>query len=125
MESTMNTLVYVVVAATVAIPALTEAASASQAWHLSAGQVMAAARHAVLSGLLVMIGALTVLIVAQTADAAQRGLPPGTAYNTQANPHYGFGPVVRVGPTDVVSGDRMIGRDPDPFIRNQMLRNYR
>ena len=124
----MNTLVYLVVAATVAVPALTEAASASQAWHLSAGQLMAAARHAVLCGLVGMIGALTVLIVAQSADAAgysQRGLAPGTAYNTQANPHYGFGPVVRVGPTDVISGDRMIGRDPDPFIRNQMLRNYR
>ena len=124
----MNTLVYLVVAATIAVPALTEAASASQAWHLSVGQVMAATRYAVLSGLVVMIGALTVLIVAQSADAAgysQRGLAPGTAYNTQANPHYGFGPVVRVGPTDVISGDRMIGRDPDPFIRNQMLRNYR
>ena len=124
----MNTLAILVVAATIAVPALTEAASASQAWHLSVGQLMAAARYAVLSGLVVMIGALTVLIVAQSADAAgysQRGLAPGTAYNTQANPHYGFGPVVRVGPTDVISGDRMIGRDPDPFIRNQMLRNYR
>jgi hypothetical protein len=46
-------------------------------------------------------------------------------YNTQANPHYGFGPLVRAQPTDVISGDRLIGRDPDPFIRGQMLRNYR
>jgi hypothetical protein len=30
-----------------------------------------------------------------------------------------------VQPTDVISGDRMIGRDPDPFIRGQILRNYR
>jgi hypothetical protein len=123
----MSTLFIVVVAATVAVPALTEAASASQAWHLSVGQVMVAARYAVLTVLVGMIGALTVLIVAQSADAAgySRNLPPGTAYNTQANPHYGFGPVVRVQPTDVISGDRMIGRDPDPFIRNQMLRTYR
>jgi hypothetical protein len=46
-------------------------------------------------------------------------------HNTQANPHYGFGPLVRAQPTDVISGDRLIGRDPDPFIRGQMLRNYR
>jgi hypothetical protein len=25
----------------------------------------------------------------------------------------------------VISGDRLIGRDPDPFIRGQILRNYR
>ena len=123
----MSTLFIVVVAATVALPALTEAAIASQTWHLSVGQVMMAARYAVLTVLVGMSGALTVLIVAQSADAAgySRSLPPGTAYNTQANPHYGFGPVVRVQPTDVISGDRMIGRDPDPFIRNQMLRTYR
>jgi hypothetical protein len=24
----------------------------------------------------------------------------------------------------VVSGDRIIGRDPDPFIRGQLLREY-
>jgi hypothetical protein len=35
-----------------------------------------------------------------------------TAYDTQANPNYGFGPLVCVEPTDVVSGDRIIGRDP-------------
>jgi hypothetical protein len=123
----MSTLVIVVIAATIAVPVLTEAASASQIWHLSTGQMMAAVCHAVLTVLVCMIGALTVLIVAQSADAAgySRSLPPGMAYNTQANPHYGFGPVVRVQPTDVISGDRMIGRDPDPFIRKQMLRNYR
>jgi hypothetical protein len=33
------------------------------------------------------------------------------------NPNYGFGPLRHVGPNDVVSGNRIIGRDPDPFIR--------
>jgi hypothetical protein len=55
---------------------------------------------------------------------ARRGVPCVTAYNSQANPNYGFGPRRCVGPTDVVSGDRIIGRDPDPFIRNQLLRAY-
>jgi hypothetical protein len=45
-------------------------------------------------------------------------------YNAQANPNYGFGPCVTIQPGDVVSGNRMIGRDPDPFIRNQLLREY-
>jgi len=29
-----------------------------------------------------------------------------------------------VQPGDVVSGDRLIARDPDPFIRDQLLRDY-
>jgi hypothetical protein len=71
---------------------------------------------------------LTGAIVGESANAAgysRRDADAPTAYNTQANPHYGFGPRVRVQPTDVISGDRMIGRDPDPFIRGQILRNYR
>ena len=44
--------------------------------------------------------------------------------NTQANPNYGFGPIQKIHPYDVVSGDRIIGRDPDPFIRGQLLREY-
>jgi hypothetical protein len=50
--------------------------------------------------------------------------PLGYGYDTQANPHYGFGPLVPIQPNDVVSGDRIIGRDPDPFIRGQILREY-
>ena len=50
--------------------------------------------------------------------------PPGYAYDAQANPNYGFGPIVKTQPTDVVSGNRIIGRDPDPFIRGQLLRAY-
>src|SRR5690242_12626363 len=49
---------------------------------------------------------------------------PPLAYDTQANPNYGFGPLRQVGPNDVVSGNRIIGRDPDPFIRGELLRHY-
>jgi hypothetical protein len=124
----METLAIAVALATVAIPALTEAATASQTWHLPVSKWMAAARCAALAGLVGMIVALTGAIVGESADAAgysRRDADALTAYYTQANPHYGFGPRVRVQPTDVISGDRMIGRDPDPFIRGQILRNYR
>ena len=30
--------------------------------------------------------------------------PPGYAYDAQANPNYGFGPIVKIQPTDVVAG---------------------
>jgi hypothetical protein len=60
----------------------------------------------------------------RAANARRHAPPCVTAYNTEANPNYGFGPRECVGPTDVVSGDRIIGRDPDPFIRNQLLRAY-
>ena len=126
----METLIIVIAAATVAIPALTEVGSASQSWHLPVSKLMAAARYVVLIGFGGMIAALTVSIVAESANAAgyarrDRDADAPTVYKTQANPHYGFGPRVRVQPNDVISGDRLIGRDPDPFIRGQILRNYR
>jgi hypothetical protein len=68
--------------------------------------------------------ALATLIAAQAASAQPRHLAAPGAYDTQANPNYGFGPRVTVGPNDAVTGDRVIGRDPDPFIRDQMLRGY-
>jgi hypothetical protein len=79
-----------------------------------------------LGGVLV---ALATLIAAEPAFAAghagrHHATPAAYAYNTQANPNYGFGPRVRVHPHDVVSGDRIIGRDPDPFIRGEILRHY-
>jgi hypothetical protein len=73
------------------------------------------------------VGVLTALgITAQAAHAgrharsnhyaatayARRHQACVTAYDTQANPNYGFGPLVCVEPTDVVSGNRIIGRDP-------------
>jgi hypothetical protein len=126
----MQALVVLVALATVAVPVLTEAAgSATQAWSLpeAKSRIVAATRHAVLFGLVGMVVALTALVISQGADAASYNrwnLPPGTAYNTQANPNYGFGPLQRIHPHDVVSGDRIIGRDPDPFIRGQILREY-
>jgi hypothetical protein len=33
-------------------------------------------------------------------------------------------PRVSVHSNDVVSGNRVIGRDPDPFIRGEILRHY-
>jgi hypothetical protein len=126
----MHTLVLLITVATVAVPVLTEAAGgASEAWSLpdAKSRMIAATRHAVLFGLLGMVVALSTLVVSQGADAAganRWSLPPGYGYNTQANPNYGFGPVQKIQPTDVVSGNRIIGRDPDPFIRGQLLREY-
>jgi hypothetical protein len=60
----------------------------------------------------------------ETAYVHRRHPTPPYAYDTQANPNYGFGPLVPVDPNDVVSGNRIIGRDPDPFIRGEILRHY-
>ena len=79
---------------------------------------MVADRYTVVIGLGGMLVALATLITAEAAEAAP------IAYNVQANPNYGFGPRVRVQPNDVVSGDRIVGRDPDPFIRGEILRHY-
>jgi hypothetical protein len=40
------------------------------------------------------------------------------------DPRYGFGPHVGGDRNDVVSGHSIIGRDPDPSIRNELLREY-
>ena len=49
---------------------------------------------------------------------------PPLAYDTQAKPNNGFGPLRQAIGHDVVSGNRIIGRDPDPFIRGELLRHY-
>jgi hypothetical protein len=67
--------------------------------------------------------ALGTLMAVQAADAAPRYYG-GQAYDAQANPNYRFGPRVTVQPGDVVSGNSVIGRDTDPFIRDQLLREY-
>ena len=41
----------------------------------------------------------------------------------QANPRVGASPRVS-NPDDVVTGNRVIGRDPDPFIQEEILRHY-
>ena len=69
--------------------------------------------------------ALATLIAAEAASAQPSRHPAAPeAYDTQANPVYGFGPRVTVQPGDVLSGDRVIGRDPDPSIRDELLREY-
>ena len=69
--------------------------------------------------------ALATLIAAEAASAQPvRHQTAPEAYDVQANPNYGFGPRVTVQPNDVVSGGRVIGRDPDPFVRDQILRGY-
>jgi hypothetical protein len=67
--------------------------------------------------------ALGTLMAAQAADAAQRYYG-GQANDAQANPNYRFGPRVTIQPGDVVSGNSVIGRDTDPFIRDQLLREF-
>ena len=66
--------------------------------------------------------ALATLIAAQTAYA-QRHHPAPEAHDTQANQHSGFGPHVTAPPNGVMSGNRSIASDPDPFIRGEMLRH--
>jgi hypothetical protein len=60
--------------------------------------------------------------MAQPADAGGRHQACRTAYNSQANPNYGFGPRVCVQPNDVVVGNRIIGRDPDINVRFDLMR---
>ena len=57
--------------------------------------------------------------LAREAASARKHHAAPEAYDAQANPNYGFGPCVTVQP-----GDRVIGRDPDPFIRGEILRHY-
>lgn len=77
---------------------------------------------------LMLSAALAIAIAAGPASAqtasSRRNYGGPTAYDSQANPHYGFGRRVPVQPHDVVTGDRIIGRDPDPFIRGELLRHY-
>lgn len=59
----------------------------------------------------------------QAVSARTRYASP-EAYDAQGNPRYGFGPRVPVQSSDVVSGHSVIGRDPDAFIRGEILRHY-
>lgn len=120
----METLAGVVAFATIAIPLLTEAASAAHAWYLTDSRSIRAAGNTAFVVLLGVSVTLTAAIISQSAEAAGKRARAQTAYNAQANPNYGFGPIVRVHPHDVVAGYSIIGRDPDPFIRGQILREY-
>jgi hypothetical protein len=78
--------------------------------------------------------ALTVLIGAIGAYAESNRRAPdaiygqqdrGTAIDTQATGEEGIsGPRVKGKPGDVIDGGRVIGADPDPSIRDQLLREY-
>lgn len=69
--------------------------------------------------------ALAALVTTEAAYAQPpRHQAASQAYDAEANPRYGFGPRVGVGRNDVVSGHSIIGRDPDPSIRNELLREY-
>jgi hypothetical protein len=78
--------------------------------------------------------ALTMLVGAEGAyaetgrrapDATYGQQDRGTAIDTQATGEEGIsGPRVKVKPGDVLDGGRVIGADPDPFIRDQLLREY-
>jgi hypothetical protein len=86
------------------------------------------------NGMLLTSVALTMLVGAESAYAkAHRGTldatngqqDRGTAIDTQATGEEGIsGPRVKVKPGDVLDGGRVIGADPDPFIRDQLLREY-
>jgi hypothetical protein len=86
------------------------------------------------TGMFVTSVALTMLVGAEGAYAqANRRAPDttngqqdrGTAIDTQATGEEGIsGPRVRVKPGDVLEGGRVIGADPDPFIRDQLRREY-
>ncbi len=74
--------------------------------------------------------ALATLIAAQTAYAqehlslvAERHHAAPEIYDSQASPRYGFGPRTTARPDDVITGNRSIGSDPDPFIRGEILRH--
>jgi hypothetical protein len=74
--------------------------------------------------------ALATLLVAEGASAASAreaydaNHAAPKAYDAEANPNYQFGPRVTVKPGDVISGDSVIGRDPDPSVRDELLREY-
>ena len=66
---------------------------------------------------------LASLIAGGAASAqAHRQQAAPQVYNDQGNQR-SLGPRVTVQPNDVIKGDKLIGRDPDPFIRGEILRH--
>jgi hypothetical protein len=68
--------------------------------------------------------ALTALLAGEAAYAQPPRHAAPQVYDSQENPFYRFGPRVTARPGGVVSGQALIGRDPDPSIRNELLREY-
>ena len=71
--------------------------------------------------------ALATCIIAETAYPQDYRNPPKTD-SVERNGAADVEPVDRrhitTHPNDVRSGSRVIGRDPDPFIRGEILRHY-
>ena len=86
------------------------------------------------TGMLVTSVALAMLAGTEGAYARENREAPdatygrqdrGTAIDTQGTGEEGIsGPRVQVKPGDALTGGRVIGADPDPFVRDQLLRDY-
>jgi hypothetical protein len=61
---------------------------------------------------------------AADAYASEHYYAAPRAYDVEENPNADYGPRVTVQPGDAVSGNMIVGRDPDPFIAGQILRDY-
>jgi hypothetical protein len=81
----------------------------------------------------ILVSSVALLVGAEGAYAQHRRAPDATngqqdrdtAIDTQATGETGIsGPRVKVKPGDVLDGGRVIGADPDPFIRDQLLREF-
>jgi hypothetical protein len=77
----------------------------------------------VVTKMLVSSALLTTLVAADIAHAQTASdRAPATAYDSFEDGKYG--PPVRVQPGDVVEDGHIVGEDPDPNIRSQLLREY-
>jgi hypothetical protein len=73
--------------------------------------------------MLVSSALLTTLVAADIAHAqTPSDRTPATADDSWESGEYG--PPVRVQPGDVVEDGHIVGKDPDPNIRSQLLREY-
>ena len=70
---------------------------------------------------LVVSATVTILVV---TNGAQAHLRDTTRAERHAQAYSRLGPRVPVQPDDIVKDGVVIGRDPDPFIRGEMLRHY-
>ena len=81
------------------------------------------------AGMLAAAVALTTPIAIDAAHAQvnpnRAGCPPGMAIDSQGSGYVnGPGPCVKVEANDALVGGHVMGRDPDPFIRDQIRREH-
>ena len=81
------------------------------------------------AGMLAAAVALTTPVAIDAAHAqvypTRGSCPPGMAIDSQGSGNVdGAGPCVKVEPNDALVGDHVMGRDPDPFIRDQIRREH-